>query len=66
MIDNLIGGLILSFLVFLIVHFYLKNKKEGKDNYDGLNDGSGGQQWVQGQERNFVRFVAKTGEQCIG
>ena len=43
MIDNLIGGLILSFLVFLIVHFYLKNKKEGKDNYDGLNDGSGGQ-----------------------
>ena len=43
MIDNLIGGLILSFLVFLIVHFYLKNKKEDKDNYDGLNDGSGGQ-----------------------
>ena len=42
MIDNLIGGLILSFLVFLIVHFYLKNKKEGKDNYDELNDGSSG------------------------
>ena len=43
MIDNLIGRLIFYFLVFLIVHFYLKNKKEGKDDYDGLNDGSGGQ-----------------------
>jgi hypothetical protein len=42
MIDNLIGGLILSLLVFLVVYFYLKNKKEGKDNYDNLNDGSGG------------------------
>lgn len=42
MIENIIGGLILSLLLFLIVHFYLKNKKEGKDNYDSLNDGSGG------------------------
>jgi Tfp pilus assembly protein PilW len=42
MIENLIGGLILSLLLFLVVYFYLKNKKEGKDNYDGLNDGSGG------------------------
>ena len=43
MIDNLTGGLILSFLVFLLVYFYLKNKKEGKDDYNGLNDGSGRQ-----------------------
>ena len=43
MIDNLTGGLILSFLVFLLVYFYLKNKKEGKDDYNGLNDGSVGQ-----------------------
>ena len=43
MIDNLTGGLILSFLVFLLVYFYLKNKKEGKDDYNWLNDGSGGQ-----------------------
>ena len=43
MIDNLTGGLILSCLVFLLVYFYLKNKKEGKDDYNGLIDGSGGQ-----------------------
>ena len=43
MIDNLTGGLILSFLVFLLVYFYLKNKKEAKDDYNGLTDDSGGQ-----------------------
>jgi len=42
LVENFIGVLIISLLVFLVLYFYLKNKKEGKDDYESLNDGSGG------------------------
>ena len=39
--EDLIAILIFSILIGLIVYFYSKNKKEGKDDYSGFNDGSG-------------------------
>ena len=41
MSENILGVLIIIFLVVVIVFFYFKNKKEGKDNYSDMHDGSG-------------------------
>ena len=41
MTENISGALILLILVGVIIYFFIKNKKEGKDNYSDLNDGSG-------------------------
>ena len=41
MTENIIGLFLLVALIVLIIIFYLKNKKEGKDDYSGMNDGSG-------------------------
>ena len=41
MTENIVALLFLSALIVLIIIFYLKNKKEGKDDYSGMNDGSG-------------------------
>ncbi len=41
MTENIVALLFFIALVDLIVVFYLKNKKEGKDDYSGMNDGSG-------------------------
>tara|TARA_B100001248_G_C27005682_1_gene285373 strand:+ start:392 stop:526 length:135 start_codon:yes stop_codon:yes gene_type:complete len=39
--ENIVGLFFLVALIVLIIIFYLKNKKEGKDDYSGMNDGSG-------------------------
>jgi len=41
MTENIVGLFFLVALIILIIIFYLKNKKEGKDDYSGMNDGSG-------------------------
>ena len=41
MTENFFGLLIILVLIALVLFFYIKNKKEGKDNYDDMNDGSG-------------------------
>ena len=41
MTENIIGLFFLLALIVLIIILYLKNKKEGKDDYSGMNDGSG-------------------------
>jgi hypothetical protein len=41
MIENISGALILHILIAVIIYFFIKNKKEGKDDYSDLNDGSG-------------------------
>ncbi len=41
MTENIVGLFFLVVLIVLIIIFYLKNKKEGKDDYSGMNDGSG-------------------------
>jgi len=41
MTENIIGLFLLVALIVLIIIFYLKNTKEGKDDYSGMNDGSG-------------------------
>jgi|TARA_Y100000996_G_C22405427_1_gene594902 uncharacterized membrane protein len=41
MSENILGGLIIIFLVVVIFFFYFKNKKEGKDDYSDMHDGSG-------------------------
>lgn len=41
MTENIVGLFFLVSLIVLIIIFYLKNKKEGKDDYSGMNDGSG-------------------------
>ncbi len=41
MTENIIGLFLLVALIVLIIIFYLKNSKEGKDDYSGMNDGSG-------------------------
>ena len=41
MTENIVGLFFLVTLIALIIIFYLKNKKEGKDDYSGMNDGSG-------------------------
>ena len=41
MTENIIGLFLLVALIVLIIIFYLKNKKEGKDDYSEMNDGSG-------------------------
>tara|TARA_X000000368_G_scaffold91436_1_gene69865 strand:+ start:430 stop:564 length:135 start_codon:yes stop_codon:yes gene_type:complete len=41
MTENIVALLFLIALIVLIIIFYLKNKKEGKDDYSGMNDGSG-------------------------
>ena len=41
MTQNIVGLFLLVALIVLIIIFYLKNKKEGKDDYSGMNDGSG-------------------------
>lgn len=41
MTENIVALLFFIALVALIVLFYLKNKKEGKDDYSEMNDGSG-------------------------
>ena len=41
MSENIVGLFFLIALIILIIIFYLKNKKEGKDDYSGMNDGSG-------------------------
>ena len=37
---NIIGGLFISAIVCFICFLYLKNKKEGDDDYSGFNNGS--------------------------
>ena len=39
--ENIVDLFFLVALIVLIIIFYLKNKKEGKDDYSGMNDGSG-------------------------
>ena len=41
MTENIAVALIIIILVGVIIYFFVKNKKEGKDNYSDLNDGSG-------------------------
>ena len=41
MTENIVGLFFLVALIVLIIIFYLKNKKEGKDDYSGMSDGSG-------------------------
>ena len=41
MTENFFGLLIIFVLIALVLFFYIKNKKEGKDNYEDMNDGSG-------------------------
>ena len=41
MTENFFGLLIILVLIALVLFFYIKNKKEGKDNYEDMNDGSG-------------------------
>ena len=41
MTENYFGLLIILVLIALVLFFYIKNKKEGKDNYEDMNDGSG-------------------------
>ena len=41
MTQNIVGLFLLVALIVLIIIFYLKNTKEGKDDYSGMNDGSG-------------------------
>ena len=41
MTENFFGLLIILVLIVLVLFFYIKNKKEGKDNYEDMNDGSG-------------------------
>lgn len=41
MTENIVSLFFLIALIILIIIFYLKNKKEGKDDYSGMNDGSG-------------------------
>ena len=41
MTENFFGLLIIFVLIALVLFFYIKNKKEGKDNYEDMNDVSG-------------------------
>ena len=41
MTENFFGLLIILVLIALVLFFYIKNKKEGKYNYEDMNDGSG-------------------------
>ena len=41
MIGDLFGVLIIVFIIYVIIHLYLKNKREGKDDYTNFKDGSG-------------------------
>ena len=41
MTENFFGLLIILVLIASVLFFYIKNKKEGKDNYEDMNDGSG-------------------------
>ena len=41
MVENIAGASILIILIGILIYFLVKNKKEGKDNYSDLNDGSG-------------------------
>ena len=41
MTENIVGLFFLVALIVLIIIFYLKNRNEGKDDYSGMNDGSG-------------------------
>jgi hypothetical protein len=43
MVENIAGASILIILIGILIYFFIKNKKEGKDNYSDLNDGSGNQ-----------------------
>ena len=41
MIGDLFGVLIIVLIVYFIVRLYLKNKREGKDDYTDFNGGAG-------------------------
>jgi len=41
MIEDLFGVLTIVLIVYLIIHLYLKNKRESKDDYTDFNGGSG-------------------------
>ena len=41
MIGDLFGVLIIALIVYFIVRLYLKNKREGKDDYTDVNGGAG-------------------------
>ena len=41
MIEDLFGVLIIALIVYFIIHLYLKNKREGKDDYTDFNGVSG-------------------------
>jgi Na+/H+-dicarboxylate symporter len=45
--EDLIAIIVFSILMGLIIYFYIKNKKEGKDDYSGFNDGSGNNHLVK-------------------
>jgi hypothetical protein len=41
MIGDLFGVLVIVFIIYVIIHLYLKNKRESKDDYTNFKDGSG-------------------------
>ena len=41
MIGDLFGVLIIALIVYFIARLYLKNKREGKDDYTDFNGGAG-------------------------
>jgi len=41
MIGDLFGVLIIALIIYFIVRLYLKNKREGNDDYTDFNGGSG-------------------------
>ena len=41
MIEDLFGVLTIVLIIYFIIHLYLKNKREGKDDYTDFNGESG-------------------------
>ena len=41
MIEDLFGVLIIALIIYFIIHLYLKNKREGKDDYTDFSGGAG-------------------------
>ena len=57
MTENFFGLLIILVLIALVLFFYIKNKKEGKDNYEDMNDGSGTVNWQILQLQRFNNLI---------
>ena len=41
MIEDLFGVLTIVLIIYFIIHLYLKNKREGKDDYTDFNGETG-------------------------